>query len=296
MAITTSGNKNVDFLGLTERVRKNILMALVGNLSNATWAGKTVKQIGGTGDHSVLNIERSNYEELDETYMTCASGSMIFKDSDQLNMLVTDHGIWVKIYPTRGRYHRNTGTGKSYDDFCVYLTLCYAEPNSDGSNVIEPSTKVSPDEKGGWYIDDDGVCDDVNFCRFPLAARGISDYLTICDSNTPKDGNDGRDVAVVAAINSAMRQEIKFNRSTHRSDPEQSTGWLRKYEYFALYTGPGTEEYPGQLIAWGKLTKPVEVEGANVVPLFEEGQFRLFFPAPNEVEAQIDAPVNSYDH
>ena len=125
-----------------------------------------------------------------------------------------------------------------------------------------------------------GTCDEPNFTRFQLANGGVSKFLTICNAETDPAGNDGRNVNVVAAVNAAMQQEIKFNRSTK--------AWANTYPYFALYTHP-TE---GKIIAWGKLTNPIEVTQADVVPLFEEGKFRLFFPAPNEVETQIDAAID----
>ena len=49
MAITTSKNNNVDFLGMTADVRENILRSLVGNLKNASWAYKTKRESGEDG-------------------------------------------------------------------------------------------------------------------------------------------------------------------------------------------------------------------------------------------------------
>lgn len=271
MAITTSNGNNVDFLGMTADVRENILRSLVGNLKNAAWAYtttlKTVKDSSGNSSQ-VPNFSPINQTKQEEINYT--TGYTVFQDSDELKMLATDNGIWVKVYPGRGRYSESTDTGDIDYDFCVYLTLCKDEPAADGSNVIEPST-IDPET---------GECDEPNFARFHLANGGVSKFLTICNADTDASGNDGRNVKVVAAINAAMQQEIKFNRSTK--------AWANKYTHFALYTHP-TE---GQIIAWGKLTTEIEVKQADVVPLFEEGKFRLFFPAPSEVETQIEADIN----
>ena len=267
MAITTAKNNNVDFLGMTADVRENILRSLVGNLKNATWAYKTGREQNDDGEwiYKFLPINESK-----QTSQALAIDYTVFKDSDDLKMLATDNGIWVKVYPGRGKFTEENDTGDTMYDFCVYLTLSSVEPMPDGSNVIEPST-----------IDEEsGVCDEPNFARFQLANGGVSKFLTICNAETDPAGNDGRNVNVVAAINAAMQQEIKFNRSTK--------AWSNIYPYFALYTHP-TE---GKIIAWGKLTNPIEVTQADVVPLFEEGKFRLFFPAPNEVETQIDAAID----
>lgn len=266
MAITTSKNNNVDFLGMTADVRENILRSLVGNLKNAVWAYKT-KRVSVDGESNwVLTPINANKQ----TELSMAGEYTAFKDSDDLKMLATDNGIWVKVYPGRGKFTEEADTGDIEYDFCVYLTLSSVEPLPDGSNVIEPGT-----------VDEEtGSCDEPNFTRFQLANGGVSKFLTICNAETDPAGNDGRNVNVVAAVNAAMQQEIKFNRSTK--------AWANTYPYFALYTHP-TE---GKIIAWGKLTNPIEVTQADVVPLFEEGKFRLFFPAPNEVETQIDAAID----
>lgn len=284
MAIKTvdasnQGLNEVNFLGLTEDVRENILRALVGNLKTATWAYHTAREnyVGEDGKaYSKSVFKPINSQKQDE--IAYENNYTAFKDSDELKILATDNGIWVKIYPGRGRYTEELDTGDIDYDFCVYLTLCYYEPNADGSNVIEPWHKVSVGDNGEVYIDEEnGVADEPNFERFALANGGISKYLTICNSSTDESDNDGRNVNVVAAVNAAMKQEIKFNSSTG--------AWSRKYPFFALFTHP-TE---GHIIAWGKLTDEIEVKQADVVPMFREGKFRLFFPAPNEVERQINA-------
>lgn len=269
MAITTSAQNEVNFLGMTDTVRENVLRALVGNLKNATWAYKTDKSnYAGNTSYSFTPI---NPTKQGTDKITFDVGYTVFEDSDDLGMLATDNGIWVKVYPGRGKYSESTDTGDIDYDFCVYLTLSSTEPMPDGSNVIEPSTVDSST----------GTCDEPNFARFLLANGGVSKYLTICNAGTGLDENDGRSVNVVAAINAAMQQEIKFNRST--------AAWSKAYPYFALFTHPTD----GKIIAWGKLTNEIVVDQADVVPLFEEGKFRLFFPAPNEVEAQMDAAADS---
>lgn len=265
--ITSEGNNAIEFLGLTGEVRENVLRALVGNLKNATWAYETgIDEEFGSSTTRFIPINKTKGNS-----MTVTNGYTVFRDTDELGMLATNHGIWVKVYPTKGAYSETAETGDLDYSFCVYLTLSSTEPNADGTNVIEPST-----------VDEStGVCDEPNYARFPLANDGISKYLTICNAETDPAGNEGRNVKVVAAINAAMQQEIKLNRSTK--------AWSRTYTHFALYTHP-TE---GKIIAWGKLTNPITVSQADVVPLFEEGKFRLFFPAPNEVEGQMDAEIDS---
>ena len=271
MAITTTQGNNVNFLGMTADVRENILRSLVGNLKNAAWAYKTAREQDSDGNY-VWKFKPINSSK--QTELSIAANYTVFQDSDELGMLATDNGIWVKVYPGHGEYSVSSETGDIDYDFCVYLTLSSVEPMPDGSNVIEPST-----------IDEDtGECDDPNYARFQLANGGVSQFLTICNADTDPAGNDGRNVNVVAAVNAAMQQEIKFNRSTK--------AWAKTYPYFALYTHPTD----GQIIAWGELTNPIEVTQADVVPLFEEGKFRLFFPAPNEVETQIDAEIDDVEN
>lgn len=284
MAIKTvdasnQGLNEVNFLGLTEAVRENILRALVGNLKTAAWAYHTARSTSKNNDGEyVTTYQFKPINSQKQETVTFSDGYTVFQDSDDLNILATDNGIWVKIYPGRGRYTEELDTGDIDYDFCVYLTLCHYEPKADGSNVIEPWHKASVGDNGEVYIDEEnGVADEPNFERFALANGGISKYLTICNSSTDESDNDGRNVNVVAAVNAAMKQEIKFNSSTK--------AWSRKYPYFALFTHP-TE---GRIIAWGKLTDEIEVKQADVVPMFREGKFRLFFPAPNEVERQINA-------
>lgn len=291
MAIKTvdasnQGLNEVNFLGLTEAVRENILRALVGNLKTAAWAYHTHRRTSTNSDNERVTLyEFKPINSQKQETISFNDGYTVFQDSDDLNILATDNGIWVKIYPGRGRYTEELDTGDIDYDFCVYLTLCYYEPNADGSNVIEPWHKVSVGDNGEVYIDEEnGEPDEPNFERYALANGGISKYLTICNSGTDASGNDGRNVNVVAAVNAAMKQEIKFNSSTG--------AWSRKYPYFALFTHP-TE---GRIIAWGKLTDEIEVKQADVVPMFREGKFRLFFPAPNEVERQINAEFDDLEN
>lgn len=90
-----------------------------------------------------------------------------------------------------------------------------------------------------------------------------SDYLTITGAK---------------AVNSGSKKEIKFNRSL--------AAWTAAYPYFFLTS---SESGNTGLMAWGELTEPIEVTAKNVVPLFEEDKFRLYFPAPSEVETLVDA-------
>lgn len=94
-----------------------------------------------------------------------------------------------------------------------------------------------------------------------------SDYLTITGTQ---------------AVNSGVQKEIKFNRSL--------SAWTGTYPYFFLSS---TASGNTGLMAWGELTEPVKVEAKNVVPLFEEDKFRLYFPAPSEVEGLVDAAASA---
>ena len=89
-----------------------------------------------------------------------------------------------------------------------------------------------------------------------------SDYLTVTGAQ---------------AVNSGIQKEIKFNRSLG--------AWTGSYPYFFL-TSAATGS--AGLMAWGELTEAITVEAKNVVPLFEEDKFRLYFPAPGEVETLTD--------
>ncbi|MCM1024781.1 MAG: hypothetical protein NC395_12105 [Prevotella sp.] len=112
---------------------------------------------------------------------------------------------------------------------------------------------------------------DTNYKRIKLSgtdgtgssAKWASDYLTISGTT---------------AVNSGVQKEIKFNRSLG--------AWSEPYKYFFLSSAATGS---GGLLAWGELTEPITVDAKNVVPLFEEDKFRLYFPAPTEVEGLVDA-------
>ncbi|MBQ8429079.1 MAG: hypothetical protein IJX30_03170 [Clostridia bacterium] len=110
---------------------------------------------------------------------------------------------------------------------------------------------------------------DANYKRIKIGETGgsagtvKSDYLTITGTT---------------AVNSGVQKEIKFNRSLG--------AWTGTYPYFFLSS---SETGNTGLMAWGEMTEPITVSAKNVVPLFEEDKFRLYFPAPSEVETLVDA-------
>lgn len=108
---------------------------------------------------------------------------------------------------------------------------------------------------------------DANYKRIKIgetASGGAfkSDYLTITGAQ---------------AVNSGIQKEIKFNRSLG--------AWTEAYPYFFLSSAASGST---GLMAWGELSEPITVDAKNVVPLFEEDKFRLYFPAPGEVETLVD--------
>ncbi len=84
------------------------------------------------------------------------------------------------------------------------------------------------------------------------------------------------------AVNSGVQKEIKFNRSL--------AAWTETYPYFFLSSSVSGST---GLMAWGELTEPITVDAKNVVPLFEEDKFRIYFPAPGEVETLVDAAATA---
>ena len=107
---------------------------------------------------------------------------------------------------------------------------------------------------------------DANYQRVLLGKRTsgstwTSDYLTITGAS---------------AVNEGIKNEIKFNRSL--------SAWDVAYPYFILCDS----DIGGNVMAWGALKEPITVDAKNVVPLFEENKFRLYFPAPSEVEEIVD--------
>lgn len=89
-----------------------------------------------------------------------------------------------------------------------------------------------------------------------------SDYLTITGAQ---------------AVNSGMKKEIKFNRAL--------SAWADTYPYFFLSYSPSGST---GLMAWGKLSEPVAVTVKDLIPMFKENKFRLYFPTPGEVETLVD--------
>ena len=66
--------------------------------------------------------------------------------------------------------------------------------------------------------------------------------------------------------------------------------WTETYPYFFLSSA---ETGTSGLMAWGELAEPITVSAKNVVPLFEEDKFRLYFPKPSEVESLVDAAATA---
>ena len=110
---------------------------------------------------------------------------------------------------------------------------------------------------------------DANYRRVKLSG--------IPDNGSGSWSSDYLTIKKAEAVNDGIAKEIKFNRSL--------APWEQSYPYFVLYDS----KTGGNLLAWGELTDPITVEAKNVVPLFEEGKFRLYFPAPSEVETLVDA-------
>ena len=155
-----------------------------------------------------------------------------------------------------------------------YLALSSTEPGGDGSNITEPT--------------------DWNYARVLLSKGEVtkngsaetsvafkSDYLTL-DGDTAKNERQDSD-------GNRIPTEIKFNRSTEAWMAANGESF-EKYKYFFLSKAakaPTIGKETG-LLAWGELTEPITVEAINVVPLFEEGKFRLYFPTPSKVEEIVD--------
>ena len=113
---------------------------------------------------------------------------------------------------------------------------------------------------------------DPNYRRILLSkytTKYESDYITISEDGT-------------SAINSGMQKEIKFNRSTQ--------AWSGTFKYFFLAdSATGTTN----IMAYGELTNPITITAKDIGPLFEEDKFRIYFPAPDEVETLVDAAATA---
>lgn len=112
---------------------------------------------------------------------------------------------------------------------------------------------------------------DANYKRIKLGEGGGS-------GSSPSWKSDYLTITGAQAVNSGVQKEIKFNRSL--------AAWTGTYPYFFLSSAASGNT---GLMAWGELTEPITIDAKNVVPLFEEDKFRLYFPAPSEVEALVDA-------
>ncbi len=115
---------------------------------------------------------------------------------------------------------------------------------------------------------------DANYNRIKLGemstgtnATWKSDFLTITGAQ---------------AVNSGVQKEIKFNRSL--------AAWPGAYPYFFLSSSATGNN---GIMAWGELTEPITVDAKNVVPLFEEDKFRIYFPTPSEVEGLVDTAAEA---
>ena len=116
---------------------------------------------------------------------------------------------------------------------------------------------------------------DANYKRIKIGeTSGSSGNVTVKSDYLTVEG--------ATAVNSGVQKEIKFNRSL--------AAWPGTYPYFFLSSSASGNI---GLMAWGELTEPIEVTAKNVVPLFEEDKFRLYFPAPSEVETLVDAAATA---
>lgn len=156
-----------------------------------------------------------------------------------------------------------------------YIGLSKTLPKGDGTNITEPAdwnyTRVLLSE---GEVTKSGATE--------TAVKFASAYLTL-DGDTAK--NEKKD-----SEGNRIPTEIKFNRSTEpwMADDGES---FQEYKYFFLSKNAAKIESGAAelgLLAWGELTEPITVEAINVVPLFEEGKFRLHFPEPSEVEQIVD--------
>lgn len=134
--------------------------------------------------------------------------------------------------------------------------ICYV-----GLSSTDPETKITEPS-------------DANYKRIVLGetpagsgATWKSEYLTVSNAT---------------AINSGVKNEIKFNRSLE--------AWSGSYPYFFLASSASGST---GLLAWGELTEPITVSAKNVVPLFEENKFRLYFPTPATAESVVDAAADA---
>lgn len=157
-----------------------------------------------------------------------------------------------------------------------YLGLSRTEPMGNGTNINEPT--------------------DWNYARVLLSEGKVtkngtsetsvtfsSAYLTL-DGDTAK--NERQD-----SEGHRIPTEIKFNRSTEPWMADDGENF-QEYKYFFLSKNPGPLNGSSTdlgLLAWGELKEPITVKAINVVPLFEEGKFRLHFPTPTDVESIVDA-------
>lgn len=160
-----------------------------------------------------------------------------------------------------------------------YIGLSSTEPRGNGGNITEPTD---------WNYAR------VLLCKGDVTKNGgtetsvafASDYLTLnrdTAKNEKKDGSGNR-----------IPTEIKFNRSTEAWKDADGEEFVQ-YKYFFLSQSASapTGGLETGLLAWGELTEPITVEAINVVPLFEEGKFRLFFPAPCDVERIVDTEAEA---
>ena len=159
-------------------------------------------------------------------------------------------------------------------DHVCYLGLSATEPAGDGSNIKEPTDWNYKRIKLSYGIQTTSGSNKI--CTFG------SDYLTLdgVSAKNEKQDSEGNKIPT----------EIKFNRSTvawKKADSEE----FEQYKYFFLSTAPSAPASGNEtgMLAWGELKEPITVEAKNVVPLFEEGKFRLHFPTPADVESIVDS-------
>lgn len=153
-----------------------------------------------------------------------------------------------------------------------YLGLSSTEPSGDGTGISEPSDLNYRRVKLSWGEE--------KTTNGKTSVTLKSDYLNVAGIANAQAVNER------GTEEEPIPSEIKFNRSLG--------AWDVPMKYFFITTSKeASEDSAEDLLAWGELTEPITVTAKNVVPLFEDGKFRLYFPTPGKVEEIVDAATEA---
>ena len=251
MAIKTEKGNAVKFLGMSDTIREDLLKAILGSTLNGA---------------ITVNEQHKCYLGLSSTEPK-GDGSNIAEPTDW---------NYTRLLLSSGGENGVTFTSD-------YLTLdgdtAINERKDSAGNRISTEIKFNRSTEA-WLKEDGETPTEYKYFFMAKAKKRVLHKVTV---------SDGVYTEMISTVSPAAINTMPGVKTTLMVDGKAVLD-NQVYSYQdgeqTLYCAAAKES---GLMAWGELKEPITVGAKNVVPLFEEGKFRLYFPAPGEVETIVDA-------